>query len=287
MSWTQLQYVLISYLANPLWTPLASFVDNCVKAVWIKQLKLRARGQGNIARKPCSDRFYWLYLNPSSFDNSHQHPASAPGHTICFWELFNSDCLAPFPLQKKHILALCSLILWYLQNYFADPKVASEKKHVLVKRFPLCWIRVHCWVALGMWLPSTLRLCKHASHCPSSSAIGYDFGGSTDSEKSWDKKKILFTVKIQSKYLHRPHCCGISATCFLLYLILSVPVFKLPHLMSEESIISIRRLEFGLENWAMYVTQKMTVSLPICNTLPGCATLPLPTCDKYSFHCAV
>lgn len=143
---------------------------------------------------------------------------------------------------------------------------------------------LNCWVALGMWLPSTPRLCKHTYHCPISSAISYDFGGSTDSEKLWDKK-ILFTVKMQS--LHRLHCCGISATHFLLYFLLSVPVFKLPHVMNEESIISFCRLEFGLENWAMYMTQKMTASLHICNALPGCAILPLPTCDKYSFHCVV
>lgn len=190
MSRTQLQYVLRSFLANPLWNPLASFVDNCVRVVWMKQLKLRARGQGNIARKPCSDRFYWLYLNPSSFDTSHQHPASAPGHIIYFWELLNLDCLTPFPSHKQHILATRSLTL-LLQNSFADPKMASEKGHVLVNRFPHCWIRARCWVALGTWLPSTLRLYKCASHCSSSSPISYDFGGSTESEKLLGKKSSL------------------------------------------------------------------------------------------------
>lgn len=133
MSRTQLQYVLRHYLANPLWNPLASFVDNCVRAVWMKQLKLRARGWRNIARKPCSDQFYWLYLNPSSFDTSHQHPASAPGHIMYFWELLNSDCLTPFPSHKQHILATC-LLIPLPQNSFADPKATSEKGHILVKR---------------------------------------------------------------------------------------------------------------------------------------------------------
>lgn len=82
MSWTQLHYVLRSYLANPLGNSLASFVDNCVRAVWMKQLKLRTRGQRNTARNSCSDQFYWLYLNLSSSDTLHQHPASSPGH-IC------------------------------------------------------------------------------------------------------------------------------------------------------------------------------------------------------------
>ena len=100
MSRTQPQYVLRYYPANPLWNPLASFVDNCVREVWMKQLKLRARVQRNIARKPCSDWFYCLCLNPSSLDTLHQHPASAPGHIMYYWELLNWNCLTPYPSHK-------------------------------------------------------------------------------------------------------------------------------------------------------------------------------------------
>lgn len=102
MSWTQAQYVFRSYLANPFWNPLASFVDNCVRAVWMRLLKLRARGQRNIARKLCSNYFHRLYLNPSSFHTSHQHLALAPGHIMYFWEKLNSDCLTPFPSHMQH-----------------------------------------------------------------------------------------------------------------------------------------------------------------------------------------
>lgn len=80
MSWTQLHCVLRSYLAKPLENPSASFVDNCVRAVWMKQLKLSTRGQRNNARNACSDEFYWLYLNPTSSDTLHQCPVSSPGH---------------------------------------------------------------------------------------------------------------------------------------------------------------------------------------------------------------
>lgn len=88
MSWTQLHCVLRSYLVNPLGNPLTSFVDNCVRAVWMKQLKLRTSRQRNIARNSCSDQFYWLYLNPASSDTLHQYPVSSAGH-ICI----SGNCL--------------------------------------------------------------------------------------------------------------------------------------------------------------------------------------------------
>lgn len=183
------QYVLSGYLTY-LWNPLVSFVGNCVSAVWMKQLKPRARGQRNIARKPLSDQFYWLYLNPSSFDTLHQHPASAPGHIMYFWELLNSGCPTPFSSHKEHILTTSSPISLLL-NSFADPKAGSEKVHVTVRSFTLCWISLK---ALGTWLPSTLRVYRCTFYCSSSSAMSYHFWSSTERRKHLEIN--LFTVKV-------------------------------------------------------------------------------------------
>lgn len=125
----------------------------------MKQLKLRARGQRTIARKPRSDQFCWLYLNPPLLDTSHQHTASAPGHIMYSWELLNSGCQTPFQSHTEYILPTSSLIPLLL-NSFAGPKAASEIVHVSMKRFSLC--RIY-FKDLHMWLPSNLRVYKYTS----------------------------------------------------------------------------------------------------------------------------
>lgn len=120
MSWTQLHCVLRSYLANPLENPLASLVDNCVRAVWMKQLKLRTRGQRNTARNSCSDQFYWLYLNPASSDTLHQCPASSPEHACISGNCF----IQALQLPSLHASSTSwhTSLIFPLQNYFAEPK---------------------------------------------------------------------------------------------------------------------------------------------------------------------
>lgn len=208
MSWTQLHCVLRSYLVNPLGNPLTSFVDNCVRAVWMKQLKLRTSRQRNIARNSCSDQFYWLYLNPASSDTLHQYPVSSAGH-ICI----SGNCLIQaLQLPSPHASSTSCHVhsVTPLQNSFAEPKVASEKWHVVGKRFSAFWIRLYCWVAMGTWLPSVPRLYKWVSHCSSSRAMSYDLRGRTEGEKPQKKalhRKDVILILAQTSLL-----CFFSAT---------------------------------------------------------------------------
>lgn len=153
----------------------------------MRLLKLRARGQRNIARKLCSNYFHWLYLNPSSFHTSHQHLALAPGHMMYFWEKLNSDCLTPFPL---HMQRTC-----HAPSDTPSTEFFCSSSSGLRKRSCSCQkVSTLLNKALEPWLPSTPSLCKCTSYCTSSVTTSYVFGISTESEKPLEKK--LFTGKM-------------------------------------------------------------------------------------------
>lgn len=271
--------VLRSYLANPLENPLASLVDNCVRAVWMKQLKLTTRGQRNTARNSCSDKFYWLYLNPASSDTLHQYPASSPGHACISENCFIRALQLPSPHASS--TSCHTSLISPLQNYFAEPKVASVKWHV-GKRFSPFWTRLYCWVAMGTWLPSTPSLYKCAPHCSSPWAMSYDLRGSTEGEKPQQKalyRKYVILILTQTSLLY-----FFSYSQILLYFIFSVLVLKFLYSMRKKSIVSFCRLKCGLE---MSMPEIMIGSLSTSNALPACPALPGPSDDVHHFHCTV
>lgn len=51
-------------------------------------------------------------------------------------------------------------------------------------------IRLHCWVAMGTWLPSTPSLYKCTSHCSGSRAMSYNLRGSREGKKPLEKSSL-------------------------------------------------------------------------------------------------